>query len=1258
MNIYKKNYHNLLLVISVFVCSFLNLSAQKNEKIWEELLQNNRKNALDLVSKIQNKDIEDIILERIVMMENGKMQNNSDFVASLPNYEGFENYMFATWRLPFMFEDYLDNGFNGTSCKKPNLINAEKVQNATVKNGLKYIQAISSRYQKQWDKYKSRINSINAITEWEYCGVFENLNSSGIDMPYEPEEEPSNKVIFDAQSKGNVSWYKPTKSTEVYNFFSNHSEFGTGVHYAQTFIDSEKNQRALIKLGKGQQTKVWLNDVLIHEDDSKYITELDAFTYEVNLKKGINRILLKCASSGSTPYYIVRLENLKEQPLSGYTATLDTRNYKKGTLEKINPKLIPHSIETYFQEKLKLANKDNYLNTFCLSYTYYRNGKIDEAIELIKKWSEKFPKSSFLKSVLIEYYSLKGEKTTSEKLSSNLKRQDPDYYLSLMIEFENSKKLLQLDIKSYEEQLEKIKNAADYSFMKSAIDFMIYFRRNDQTEMRKKLDELLLDENLPSKYKNSFSEFYSTIFNDDASTIDILEKYNKSEFNSGVISYLAFYYNKQNRKEDVIKLYDEVCSLFPDDNDFLYRLIQYLHENQQYERSLTYIEKGLVNFPNSFVFIKLKADALVQLDKKQEAIELYKVAISRRPSSHALRSKIKDLNNEERKLDEFVLKTPYQYIEKNRNKGIKNNYGIVALLNETSILGYKKGGGEYNTTSIYEITSQNGIDIFKEYNLGLSGSYVINKSEIIKANGEIVPADKNGSRLVFEGLAIGDVIYIDYQAKYSKYGRFYKDYVLTHNFKTYHPTIRKTYRFLSYDKNIKHKVTNGEVAYKSFKKDDLYVHEWEVLNSPGLTIQEDYMPNFNDITTKLHVSSIKSWNEIANWYSDLVRKQLKQDAIFENTFNEIFPKGYKQLTEDERARRIYNYITDNLNYSHVSFRQGGFIPQKPSKTISSKLGDCKDFSALFTSLARNAGLETNMVLILTSDYGKSNLVLPSTDFNHCIVTVNIDKEEYFLELTDKNLPYKSLPMSLRGATALKIPLKSNSQANSDLFHLENTKRQLSYFSSTSEIDLKKNTSDIKLTTSISGDIASFYIEMLTNKEGKLLDDAIHEEIEGRIIQPTKFIKLQNIKREKEQGAISYTTLLTSDIKINKISNLFTFNIPFFLNPYNNSIIQSDTRAYPIDYRTYENTDIYKEVVIIKLKENQEFLEAPENVSYKFKGQSFSTTYKLEKPNVLKIEINANTMSSTIMPEDYQDFKTYVAKVIDTKNVMIAFKEKK
>lgn len=99
MNIYTKNYHNLLLVISVFVCSLLNLSAQKNEKIWEELLQNNRKNALDLVSKIQNKDIEDIILERIVMMENGKMQNNSDFVASLPNYDGFENYMFATWRL-------------------------------------------------------------------------------------------------------------------------------------------------------------------------------------------------------------------------------------------------------------------------------------------------------------------------------------------------------------------------------------------------------------------------------------------------------------------------------------------------------------------------------------------------------------------------------------------------------------------------------------------------------------------------------------------------------------------------------------------------------------------------------------------------------------------------------------------------------------------------------------------------------------------------------------------------------------------------------------------------------------------------------------------------------------------------------------------------------------------------------------------------------------------------------------------------------
>jgi hypothetical protein len=174
----------------------------------------------------------------------------------------------------------------------------------------------------------------------------------------------------------------------------------------------------------------------------------------------------------------------------------------------------------------------------------------------------------------------------------------------------------------------------------------------------------------------------------------------------------------------------------------------------------------------------------------------------------------------------------YDYISEHRNKIEDNNYGVNGLLMQTDILNYETGGGEYRVTEIYEITSQNGVDIFKEYSLDLSGNYVIKKSEAIKPNGDILPADKSGSNLVFDNLEIGDVIYIDYESRFSRNGRFYKDYIYNNDFGGYHPFINETYRILTNSKDINYTVTNGKVNYKTFKEGEYYVHDgvWIIIN--------------------------------------------------------------------------------------------------------------------------------------------------------------------------------------------------------------------------------------------------------------------------------------------------------------------------------------------------------------------------------------------------------------------------------------------
>ncbi|WP_250433232.1 tetratricopeptide repeat protein [Hanstruepera flava] len=1192
-------------------------------------------------------------------MENGIMTTSHNYLSSVSNFDGFENYLFSNWMMPYVFNDYLESGFNKDTYVSPHLIDVTKMSNSSIKNALYYLQAICYRHQREWDDFNDLISNINAVKQWEYCGVFENLNSSGIDLPFEPEWETSNTVEFDAQSKGFTHWYKKPQSAEVYNFFTNHVEYGSGVHYAQTFVNSPVEQRVNFKIGKGGLIRVWVNDVLVLENDEEFITEMDAYTYSVNLQKGVNRILVKIANESGTPYFILRLEDLIGNPLKDYDISFENRNYKKGSFESVNPILVSHKVIDFFENRLQGNIGDENLNKFCLSRALIRVGELDKAIKILKEWLIQYPNSSFIKSALIECYNTTNDETTKSELENNLKRLDPNYYLSLLLEFEDSDDLMKLDIDTYEEKLNAIGKSVDYSFMKTIADLMILSRTGNRETMTSKLDELLIDETLFSSLKPTFAEFYASAFNDYARTTEVLEKYNKEEFNWEIVKYLAYYYEKQNRTDEAIALYDDSIINFKYDNNSIYNMVQLLHRLGKYERSLKYIDIAIKNFPNSHVFLVFKGDALLQLNETDKALECYEKALISQPSNLKLRSTINDLKKFKNPLIGLHLTDPYNYIKSNRNTIQENNYGLNILLNQTDILNYKNGGGEYKCTLIYEVTSQNGINILKEYSLGLSGDYVIHKSEIVKPDGSTVPADRNNSTLVFEKLEIGDVVYVDYESTFTKTGRFYNDYILNHNFTSYHPTLQNIYRILTNEEKINYKILNGQVDYKVSKIGSLYIHEFSKMNSKGLNISEAYMPPFSDLTTRLVISSIESWDEIANWYSDLVIKQLRFDQTVEEVFNKIFPEGHKQLKDEEKAKRIYYYITDNFNYSHISFRQGGYIPQKPSKTIKTKLGDCKDFSSLFLTLAIHAELDAKMVLILTSDYGNNKLVMPSTDFNHCIVKVNIDGLDQYLELTSKYLPFKSIPMSLRGATSLEIPVYSNDGTISELVTLTNINSSLAEIENNYQMKLGEENSEIELEleSRFTAHLATYYVDMLETKKGEFFKEALEEEIYNMCSENVVLKEILIAEHNRENSSAEFKTKLRVDLNIDKVNEMFTFKIPYFNNPYTDEIIQNESRMYEIDYKQYETANSYQESMVVHLSDNKKFIDLPKSKEYQFKDHTFKMDFNLIKPNEIQVKVSTKVGSSNILVDEYLEYKNYVQNVLDTRDTILKYQFK-
>jgi hypothetical protein len=307
------------------------------------------------------------------------------------------------------------------------------------------------------------------------------------------------------------------------------------------------------------------------------------------------------------------------------------------------------------------------------------------------------------------------------------------------------------------------------------------------------------------------------------------------------------------------------------------------------------------------------------------------------------------------------------------------------------------------------------------------------------------------------------------------------------------------------------------------------------------------------------------------------------------------------------------------------------------------------------TLANLAELDSNLVLILTSDYGQNELVLPSTDFNHCIAKVNIDGEEQFLELTDKYLPYKALPRSLAGATALEIPFNSDTDKTFDLFKLENITRDKAVFINNSVINVAQDHMKLKIDTEFRGHINSYYASVLSEPNFEVKKQSIDDDLKGRISENFVLEDVTNIERIDNDKIIKFTSHLVIDKKVNKIGAINVIQVPIVSRPYTNDIISEDNRNYPIEYKNYENVDEYVTTYDVLIDEGKEFTEIPENAKYVFKGHSYEITYNKLKKNHLKIKVNAIPSMANIAPEDYNNFKTFVKNILEAESAFIGYK---
>jgi transglutaminase-like putative cysteine protease/predicted Zn-dependent protease len=1122
--------------------------------------------------------------------------------------------------------------------------------NGSLRSSAHYVKAMHYVFSNDYAKARQEWALTDAIQDWQLTGPFENLSGSGFSTQYGPLANPDANAKFNGLNNIEVSWFSPARlNREGWTFTYAHLRQSSAIVYAQAFVNAPDDMKILLNAGVNGSLKVWVNDGLVLSEAKERMTEMDYYKNYCTLRKGYNRILVQLGyTDNTTSNFIVRLTDEKGNGIKGLSASTQPQPYSKNG-DAANATSLKHFAEETFERKIA-EHPDNLLHYLLLSQAYLREQRTTEARKIIEKALKLSPENPLLKFEMIQCL-LKTENRTSLLQEIDwLKENDPDNYVNYQIKIQN------------------LINEEKYSEADEQITRMLALYQEDETILNlritvlaklEKMDELLkLIEQAYNKYPENTSflammyRVKKMVLKDQKGALNVYEKYFKSNYNYKALTDLADEYKSQGMNDkylDVLeKLYDESGY----DPTFTNKLSKYYFEKRDYNKSLQYAQEALKLSPYTGSYWNNVGSIQEAMNNTADAIASYKKAIYYDRTNYDARKK---LNALEKKPDLYKLLPETDVYALIKKAAVDKEEDYSYLLDEKGTIIYDEGASEEYVTYVVKLHNQKGIDSWKElylpYNAN-SQSLLVEKSEVVKANGSKMAAERNDEHVVFTGLEPGDAIYVKYRVQNYSIGRLGREFSDKFTFNSFAPSATARYTMIvPKGFNFNSKVINASLEPVIKDLDGFRIYTWELKDIAPLK-SEPLMPPLNDVGTVLHISSIKTWADVANWYSDISYQDITDNFELTALYDEIFADA-KQMSDLEKARRIYNYIVTNIRYSSVSFRQSGLVPQDVSKTISTRLGDCKDLSTLFVALAAKAGIPAQLVLIDTRDNGSRDMVLPSMEFNHCIALANIGGKDYYIELTDSNLPFASLPNDLNGALSLVIPphgQKSNAELRPLLAPSRTPDR------SKREISVTVMGKDEKINVSVKrfGSLTSSWRENYATMPAEKQKEDFEQSISSGYKNPVKLEQLSfsGLSELSDSLGMDYTFTIKNEVI--EAGSMKMIKVPYIDLVATLESLSSDKRAFPVDYRNYENTDIYETTVTLQFPAGQKLMELPANQNLFFKGSTYSIKY-VKEGEKLKVYRYAKLQREDIAAADYDKFKKFFTDIVEAESKYIVFK---
>lgn len=224
--------------------------------------------------------------------------------------------------------------------------------------------------------------------------------------------------------------------------------------------------------------------------------------------------------------------------------------------------------------------------------------------------------------------------------------------------------------------------------------------------------------------------------------------------------------------------------------------------------------------------------------------------------------------------------------------------------------------------------------------------------------------------------------------------------------------------------------------------------QWKLSGIKALE-HEPLGPSLGQLAPRLYVKPMNfvydgyaggqsTWEELSAWQHSLMdgRDQLTPEL-------EAQIKALVKDTDSdyEKVRKLYAYLGENMRYVSIQLGIGGLQPMKATETARLGFGDCKALSFYLKVMLQLVGIESEYVVISTSN-NRLYADYPNVQqMNHVILKVPLKERTLWLECTNPFLPFGYIHGDIAGHDALIVrPQKGGLERlpdYADSLHMQN-----------------------------------------------------------------------------------------------------------------------------------------------------------------------------------------------------------------------------